>query len=156
MQLSCNNNPQRQLILITEPRASGCSQGQRPSAAYYSHCSPNDPPGLLRISKLSEQVPVRNLQADFCLPRVGVNGKRKLNFSLKFNCFNLELLAAVCVPHHRAFSLLFHFVFLQRFGSPGCLVVPRHPRRAIRASALSFGGTFPRGKSPCLHLGLCT
>ncbi|KAI9521319.1 hypothetical protein NQZ68_007633 [Dissostichus eleginoides] len=39
---------------------------------------------------------------------------------------------------------------------PGCLVVPHHPGRAIRASALSFGGTFSRGKSPFLHLGLCT
>lgn len=65
--LSSNNNPQQQqqTILITEQRASGCSGGQRLSAAYYSHCSPNDPAGLRRISKLSEQLLARNLRVDF-------------------------------------------------------------------------------------------
>lgn len=59
--LSSNNNPEQQTLLITVQRASGCSRGQRPSAAYYSHCSPNDPGGLPRICKLTEQLPVRKL-----------------------------------------------------------------------------------------------
>lgn len=141
IQLSSNNNPQQQTILITEQRASGCSRGQRPSAAYYSHCSPNDPAGLLRISKLSEQLPARNLQVDFCLPRVGVNGKRKLNFSLKFNCWSCLLLSAF---HTTEPFLSVSFCFSSE------VWIPRLPRRTSPPpeSNTGLGLIFGRHISP--------
>lgn len=153
IQLSSNNNPEQQTILITEQRASGCSRGQRPSAAYYSHCSPNDPAGLLRTAKLSEQLPARNLRVDFCLPRVGFNGKGKLNFSLKFNCltWSRSLLSAfhTTEPFLSSF-ILFFFRGLDPPAASSYLATPREqygPRPYLREAH------FPEGNLPASTLG---
>lgn len=148
--LSSNNNPEQQTILITEQRASGCSRGQRPSAAYYSHCSPNDPASLLRISKLSEQLPATNLLVDFFVStELELMGKGTF-FPLKFN---LELFAAVCVPHHGAFSFVFHFVFLQRFGSPTASSYLTTPGEQHGPRPYLWEAHFPEGNLPASTLG---
>lgn len=158
IQLSSNNNLQQQTILITDQRAPGCGWGQRPSAAYYSHCSPNDPAGLLRISQWSEQLPrSETCERSFVSMGLELMGKkRKLNFSPKVELFKLELLFAVCVPHHGAFSFRFHFAFFRGLDPTAASSYIATPRDQSEASALSLGGTFPQGKSPSLHLGFCT
>ena len=104
---------------------------------------------LLRISTKWTTSRQKLCDWTFCLPWVGVNGKRKLNFSVKLNGLTRRCLRST--PRSLFFTL--SFCFSSEVWIPGRLVVPRHPRRAIRASALSLGGTFPRGKSLCLHLG---
>lgn len=63
IQLSGNNNLQQPTILITEQQAAGCRRGRRPSAAYYSHCSPDEPASLLRVSELTLQLLVQKLES---------------------------------------------------------------------------------------------
>lgn len=135
---------------------SGHDGGQRPRAAYYSHCSPNDRSGLLRISKASEQVHSQKLASRlFCLSRVGVNGKRKLNFLLKFNSLTWSCFCCLrSTPRSPFFPP--HFVFFRGLDPAAASSYLATLTEQSRASALSSGGTFPRGKSPSLHLGLCT
>lgn len=59
---------------------------------------------------------------DFCLPRVGVNGKRKLNFSLKLNCLTWS--CSLLCAFHTTEPFLFSFIL---FSSE--VWIPQLPRR---------------------------
>lgn len=150
---SSNNNPQQQTLLITEQRASGCSRGQRPSAAYYSHCSPNDPAGLLRISKLSEQLLGRNLRADFCFSGVGVNGKRKPNFSLKFN--SLTWSCSLLSAFHTTEPFLSSFIlfFFRGLDPPAASSYLATPGEQYGPRPYLWEAHFPEGNLPASTLG---
>lgn len=141
------------MILITERRVSGCSWGQRSAAAYYSHCSLNDPAGLLRISKLSEQLPDRNLRVDFCLPRVGLNGKRKLNFSLKFNYLTWSCSLLPAFHTTEPFLSSFILFFFRGLDPRAASLYLATPGEQSRPWPYLWKAHFPRGNLPASTLG---
>lgn len=135
-------------------RASGCGRGQRPSAAYYSHCSADDPAGLLRISSLSEQLPATNLGVDFCSRRAAVNGKRKLNFSLKFNC-NSEPLTAAAAAFHTTAPFLPSFIlfFFRGLDPPAASSYLAAPGEQNGPQPYLWEAHLPEGNLPASTLG---
>lgn len=136
------NNLRQQTSLITERRASlAAVRGREQHITVIvlavilpaSRGSPN----------LSERLLSSKVASGLLSPQSWeLMGKGNLNFSLKFNCLTWSCSLSA---FHTTDSFLSSFIlfFFRGLDPPGCLVVPRHPRRAILSSALSLGGTFP-------------
>lgn len=84
--------------------------GRRASTPYYHHCSPDDPATLRTVSDS-----LRN------------SSESRQELFSPLQKFKLELFLAPVFRTEEPFLPVFHFVFLQRFGSPAaspCLATP--------------------------------